>query len=336
LQPLSKVERAAIVALHKDGQPRTTIAQKLDTSLTTTRHWINHYEEHKNVDDAPRSGRPKCTDEATDINIAVTARVEPFMMAPSIKRKLDLEDVSVSTVKRRLVGADLPGRVARHVFQLTDEHKRKRLSFAEGYSRWTDEEWCRILFSDETTFLGEGRSGQRWVRRPVGEADNPEYSVPEKPHPVGVPAWGCFSANGPGYMALFEGSLDAARLRDIVRDYLIPTYREQFPDAPVRWLLWDNDPGRHMSRLVKNFLHTQAVTCIDFPPYSPDLNPIENLWRDMNLRMQDSLADTKDEMEELVKRTWAATTPEQCSKLARSMPHRIKQVIEREGAYTDY
>lgn len=80
----------------------------------------------------------------------------------------------------------------------------------------------------------------------------------------------------------------------------------------------------------------KEVTCLDFPPYSPDLNPIENLWADMDKRMQDSLADSKEEMEALVQRTWAATTSEQCSKLARSMPHRIKQVIEREGAYTDY
>jgi transposase len=330
------VQRAAIVVLDKQGATRQEIGQQVGVSQPTVRHWINHYEEKKVVADEPRAGRPRCTDEAMDTNIALTARVEPFAMAPSIKRKLDLDDVSVSTVKRRLVEAGLPGRVSRHTFQLTEEHKRKRLSFAEGYSRWTEDDWSQVIFSDESTFLGEGRSGQRWVRRPVGEADNPEYSVPEKPHPVGVPAWGCFSASGPGYMALFEGSLDAARLRDILRDYLIPTYREQFPDVPVRWLLWDNDPGRHMSRLVKNFLHTQAVTCLDFPPYSPDLNPIENLWRDMNLRMQDSLADTKDEMEQLVKHTWAATTPEQCSKLARSMPHRIKQIIERQGAYTDY
>ncbi|MDR3547400.1 MAG: IS630 family transposase, partial [Candidatus Pacebacteria bacterium] len=334
LQPLSKIERAAIVALHKDGQSNTDIAQKLDTSLATTRHWINHYEETKTVDDAPRSGRPKCTDEAMDINIAVTSHVEPFLTPRGIKRKLELEDVSTDTIARRLDEAGLPARVARHTFQLTDEHKRKRMSFAEGYQRWTDDDWCKVLFSDEKTFLGYGRSGQRWVRRPVGEAANPEYSVPEKPHPVGVPAWACFSAQGPGYMAMYEGSLKAADLRDILRDYLIPTFNEHFPNAPIRWLLWDTDPGRHMSVLVKNFLHTQGITCLDFPPYSPDLNPIENLWSDMDKRMQDSLADTKAEMEQLVQDTWAVTTPEQCSKLARSMPHRIKQVIERKGAYT--
>ena len=105
------------------------------------------------------------------------------------------------------------------------------MSFAEGYKRWTDDDWCGVIFSDEKTFLGEGRSGRRWVRRPVGEASNPAYSVPEKPHPIGVPAWACFSAHGPGYMAMFEGSLDAAGLRNIFRDYLLPTVKEQFGEG---------------------------------------------------------------------------------------------------------
>jgi hypothetical protein len=330
------VQRAAIVVLDKQGLSRTEVAQQAGTSLPTVRRWLKHYEEQKDVADEHRSGRPRCTDEAADINIAVTARVEPHLMSPGIKRKLDLSDVSVSTIKRRCVEAGLPGRISRHVFQLTDEHKRKRLSFAGGYQRWTEDDWCKAIFSDEKIFLGYGRSGQRQVRRPVGEATNPAYSVPEKPHPVGVPTWACFSALGPGYMAMYEGSLKAADLRDILRDYLVPTFREHFPDAPTRWLLWDNDPGRHMSALVKNFLHTQGITCLDFPPYSPDLNPIENLWADMDKRMQDSLADTKEEMEQLVQQVWAETTVEQCRKLARSMPHRIAQVIERAGAYTDY
>ena len=91
-----------------------------------------------------------------------------------------------------------------------------------------------------------------------------------------------------------------------------------------------------MSVLVKTFLHNQGITCLEFPPYSPDLNPIENLWADMDKRMQDRLADTKEEMEQVVQQVWAETTVKQCRKLARSMPKRIKQVIERGGAYTDF
>src|SRR5680860_1025021 len=73
--------------------------------------------------------------------------------------------------------AGLHGRVARHVFQLTDDHKRQRLSFAQGYERWTVDDWRRVIFADIKTFEGEGSHGQVWVRRPVGEAANPAYSV---------------------------------------------------------------------------------------------------------------------------------------------------------------
>jgi Transposase/DDE superfamily endonuclease len=324
-----------IVSLHRDGRDDAYIAQRLPCDVRSVRHWIRHHQQHHSVTDEPRSGRPRATDEALDTAIAFVSHVEPFATPRQLKRKLEL-DVSVDTIDRRLIEAGLPGRVARHVFQLTDEHKRQRLSFAHGYERWTEEEWCRVLFADVKTFEGKGSHGQVWVRRPVGQAANAEYSVAHKPHPVAVPAWGCFSAKGPGYMAMFDGSLDAAGLRDIFRDYLLPTVKEHFGEGADWWLLHDNDPGRHKSQVLKTFMHNNYVRPLDFPPYSPDLNPIENVWKEMDLRMASTQADTKDELEDLVANTWATLTPDYCAGLARSMVKRIAQVIERNGAYTDY
>ena len=333
--PLPLIQRAAIVVLDKQGLPRGDIAQQAGTSAPSVRRWISRFEEKGSLADEPRSGRPRCTDKALDTAIAFVSRVEPFATPRQLKHKLQL-DVSVDTIDRRLAEAGLPGRVARHVFQLTDDHKRQRLSFAHGYERWTVDDWRRVVFADIKTFEGEGSHGQVWVRRPVGEAANPAYSVAHKPHPVSVPAWGCFSAHGPGYMAMFEGSLDAAGLRDIFRDYLLPTVQEHFGEGADWWLLHDNDPGRHKSQVLKTFMHNHYIRPLDFPPYSPDLNPIENVWREMDLRMASTQADTKDALEKLVQKTWASLTPEYCSKLALSMPKRIAQVIERKGAYTDY
>lgn len=317
--------------LHKEGRDEAYIAQRIPCDVRSVRHWL----EHGSLQDEPRSGRPRLTDEAMDTALAFVSRVEPFATPRQLKRKLQL-DVSVDTIDRRLIEAGLPGRVARHVFQLTDDHKRQRLSFAHGYEHKSEDDWRRVLFADVKTFQGKGSHGQVWVRRPVGEAANPEYSVAHKPHPVAVPAWGCFSAKGPGYMAMFEGSLDAAGLRDIFRDYLLPTVEDHFGEAADWWLLHDNDPGRHKSQVLKAFMHNNYIRQLDFPPYSPDLNPIENLWADMDKRMATTQADTKDELEKLVQQTWAATAKDYCSKLALSMPKRIAQVIERAGAYTDY
>jgi hypothetical protein len=139
-------------------------------------------------------------------------------------------------------------------------------------------------------------------------------------------------------MAMYEGSLDGAGLRDIMRDYLLPTASEPFGDGAEWWLLHDSDPaaGRHKSIVVRTWMHNNYVRPPDFLPYSPDLNPIENLWADVKKRMESKQAGTKDELEKLLSEEWAATSPALCNKLARSMVHRIQQDFERDGACTDY
>lgn len=328
---LSQEQRLAIRILHKKGRDEAYIAARIPCDVRSVRRWLAQEDTH----DSPRSGRKRKTTAEQDAAVVDEAKETRFTTPRRIRRKLQL-DVSVATIDRRLIDAGLPGRVARHVFQLTDEHKRQRLSFAHGYSRWTEDEWCSVIFADVKTFRGLGRGGQVWVRRPVGEASNPQYSVAHKPHPVSVPAWGCFSAAGPGYLAMFEGSLEAAGLRDIFRDYLLPTVKEQFEEGADWWLLHDNDPGRHKSLVLRTFMHNNYIRPLDFPPYSPDLNPIENLWADMDNRMELIDADTKEELEKVVADTWAETSKRYCEQLARSMPARIRQVIDRNGAYTDY
>jgi transposase len=199
--PLPLVQRSAIVVLHKQGRTRQDIAQQAGVSQPTVRHWIERYEESKEVDEQTH-GRPRCTDEAMDTAIAGAALVETFTSPRQLKRKYEFEPSS-RTIDRRLQEAELFGRVARHTFTLTVEHKLKR-SFAERYKGWTVAQWERVLFSDESVFEGAGFSGQQWVRRPRGEALSEEYTVDKKPHPVKVNVWGCFCAAGVGYMYVFN------------------------------------------------------------------------------------------------------------------------------------
>ncbi len=56
----------------------------------------------------------------------------------------------------------------------------------------------------------------------------------------------------------------------------------------------------------------------------------------MDKRMDLIDADTKAELEKVVVDTWTASSKDYCEQLARSMSARIQQVIDRNGAYTDY
>jgi len=69
------------------------------------------------------------------------------------------------------------------------------------------------------------------------------------------------------------------------------------------------------------------VHLIDFPPHSPDLNPIENLWSILKSRIESRLARTIDEVEQILKEEWEAIDTSLLQTLAASMPQRCQSVI---------
>ena len=100
----------------------------------------------------------------------------------------------------------------------------------------------------------------------------------------------------------------------------------------------DNDP-KHTSGIVSTYL--SEVLCIKdyilkWPPYSPDLNPIENLWADLKKRAEKHNATNVEELEKAVRQEWKETDKDLCEKLVASMPKRLAQLVEYEGGPTGY
>ena len=86
---------------------------------------------------------------------------------------------------------------------------------------------------------------------------------------------------------------------------------------------------------MRTWLHNNGVSCIDFPPYSPDLNPIENLWADMARRVEEFQCDTMEELQDVIAAEWDKIDGDM-RKLAHSMPSRCQAVIDAKGWHTKY
>lgn len=63
---------------------------------------------------------------------------------------------------------------------------------------------------------------------------------------------------------------------------------------------------------------------MESPPYSPDLNPIENVWRDLKYHVMQKFCRTVDEIAEAVEEFRQTLTPEKCESYIRNLKHVYK------------
>jgi len=115
---------------------------------------------------------------------------------------------------------------------------------------------------------------------------------------------------------------------------LLPSAHKFFPQGQW-WWLQDNAPA-HTAQVVQDWMNTKGVPQLDFPPYSPDFNPIENLWSDLKRRVERRNPRTVEELEQYVTEEWANTPLETLQHLSNSMVDRCKAVIKQKGHMSKY
>ena len=68
----------------------------------------------------------------------------------------------------------------------------------------------------------------------------------------------------------------------------------------------------HHSPRVRELIEAAGCRALYLPPYSPDLNPIENMWSKVKGHLRSAAARTCDALQQAVTDALNAVTPDDC------------------------
>lgn len=334
---LTNEEREAIIRGRNLGMTQQQLAEQFHAGQSTVARILRHVEERGHVERGVPKGRPKKTSEKLDRTIIRLCRQDCRRSAVDITREMhDVygANISVSTVKRRLSNAGLNGRRPVCKPLISEKNRRARLTFAREHLNWTPQQWSRVIWSDESKFLLFGTDGVTYVRRPVRTRYDVRYQKPSVKHGGGnVMLWGCFSARGVGPLHRIQGIMDRYVYQDILENILYPYARRIFRRNYI--FQHDNDP-KHSSQVVKQWFDRRRVHVMKWPSQSPDLNPIEHLWEELERRLRHRTAKNTNEKFDQLQKEWNSIPQSVLDKLLNSMPDRCKAVIAAKGYATKY
>lgn len=245
---------------------------------------------------------------------------------------------SVHAIRTALQRAGYKRYLARYKPPITERTRLKRYAFAERYRSWSLDDWKKVLWSDETWAIG-GSHTRVWVTRKADEELDPTCILERHQRKKGWMFWGCFSGltgKGPGIIWEKEwGTITSASYSEHIVP-LIDGWLRLHPDQQL--LFMQDNASSHVARDTLEDLEARGIVLLEWPPFSPNLNPIEYVWNKMKDFLQAYYPEnpTYDQLRAGLRAAWEAISEDWLMELLSQMPQRCQDVYDAEGRFTKW
>ncbi len=161
---------------------------------------------------------------------------------------------------------------------------------------------ARLVFLDET--WAATNMARRYGRAPRGER-----ALDTVPHGRWKTTTVVAALRGEGITAplVLDGAINGPSFLAYVEQFFVPTLR------PGDVLVMDN-LGSHKVAGVRAAIEAKGATLLYLPPYSPDLNPIEQVFAKLNAMLRDAAERTTEALWAAVGRLLGRFPPVECAR----------------------
>ncbi|GFV61114.1 transposable element Tcb2 transposase, partial [Trichonephila clavipes] len=259
------------------------------------------------------SGHPRGTTPADDRYIVLQARRNRRQTAGEIARHTTQatgRPISRFTVARRLQGGGLFARRPVRCVPLTPAHRRRRSLWCREHRNWRDNEWGRVLFTDECRFSLSSDSHRILIWRERGKA----AIIPR---------------------TSLKGTVNGTRY---CNEILLPYVRLFRGTMGLQFLFMDDNAPCHRTAAAEQLLESEDIERMDRPARSPDLNLIEHVWDFLGRRLAARTLPpvTIRELRLALQYEWAAMPQQLIDTLILSMGRRCETCLAARGELIPY
>ena len=366
MTPLPDEKRWEIIQSFKSLKSVALVSRALNLDRKVVRRWIDRYNSTASVAARKPGGRkPSLTTSQAALALQRLTSCSTSTAA-SVAKQLQVEGVTSKALHKATVirharqAAKREGAPALRALRgapakrLTQDTKTKRLAFSHANK---SRSWRTIMFTDRKKFLfkypgvrvGSVQWGHRGDRRLAAQPTHPmSVNVYAGLTPYGITK--CHVVAGSSkHSSTFTNKKGVAAKNITSHEYkhvltttLLPEGRRLYSTQGVAsWTLQqDNDPTHRIARVTINDWNAKNASSVqllpNWPPNSPDLSPIENVWAYVQAKVDALGCSTFEEFKAAVVQCMQQVPKHMINRLYDSMPKRLSNVVEMNGDRTGY
>lgn len=325
---LNVAEQARVEILAQEGYSCRQIARKISRSKNVVHNYLRNKENYgKNM-----KGRTALATSPRDRRAILREASNSASTTAKIKAKTGVH-ASLDTIRRVIKTA---GYIKRKKLKkkppLDAKRKKKRLDFAKQHMTW-NQQWGNVVFTDEKKFNMDGPDGFQYYFHDLRK----EERVLSRNHSRqgGVMVWGGITSLGVLKLSFQSAKMNSDRYIQILESAL-PEAEQLF--GGLSFVYQQDNAPIHTAKKVKQWFSSKNVEILSWPPYSPDLNIMENLWGLVSRKVYEGgkQYDQKTHLINAISEAWHGISDSILASLYASMQNRIFEVISKNGGNTHY
>ena len=132
-----------------------------------------------------------------------------------------------------------------------------------------------------------------------------------------------------------RGICSTAYTEQVLEAIIGPYYASLSPEEQEKFIFMEDGAKVHQGA-ARLWRLNHRIRGFDWPPSSPDLNPIEKVWRWMKneITKLESVPTSKEDMREVLRELWKEVKPEDWRYLTHRITCKLEDVIESKGMAT--